>query len=264
MSNFTRVGVVTGANKGIGYAIVRQLALQYPSSPLNNGPLLICEDGGLATIKFRPFDVTNKSTITDLSTHLKKNHPEGIDFFINNAGIALDGFNPDIVKRTFETNYYATLAATSTFLADLTSSGRLVNLASSAGTLGRYSPAVRKRFLDAATSGKLEDVDAIMSDFAAAVEMGKEKEEGFPSAAYAVSKAGLIAGGKVLGREHAGKEAGKELYSVDPGYVNTDMSKGNGTRTPDQGADTSVKLALKVIGGGGQGEFWRDGREVEW
>jgi carbonyl reductase 1 len=60
MSTYSRIGVVTGANKvlsstsvsmvrlvadvllkGIGLAIVRQLALQYPTSPLNNGPFLI-------------------------------------------------------------------------------------------------------------------------------------------------------------------------------------------------------------------------------
>jgi hypothetical protein len=42
MSTYTRVGVVTGANKVyIGLAIVRQLALQYPKSSLNNGPFLI-------------------------------------------------------------------------------------------------------------------------------------------------------------------------------------------------------------------------------
>lgn len=73
----------------------------------------------------------------------------------------------------------------------------------------------------------------------------------------------MIAGTKVLGAEQGGKDD-KQLYSVDPGYVNTDMSKGNGTRTPDEGADTSVKLALKIVGGNGWGEFWRDGREVEW
>lgn len=105
-----------------------------------------------------------------------------------------------------------------------------------------------------------------MASFATAVEQGSEKEEGFPSAAYAVSKAGLIAGGKVIGSEQTrnGKDDKRQLYSVDPGYVNTDMSKGNGTLTPDQGADTSVKLALGVVGGRGDGEFWREGRVVEW
>lgn len=41
MSQYTRIAAVTGSNKGIGLACVRQLALQYPKSSLNNGPLLV-------------------------------------------------------------------------------------------------------------------------------------------------------------------------------------------------------------------------------
>lgn len=86
--SFSRAAVVTGANKGIGLAIVRQLALAYPSSSLNAGPLLIylaARDksrgeaavkevhsdsqlakaqaldhyGGLATMQFYELDVAN-------------------------------------------------------------------------------------------------------------------------------------------------------------------------------------------------------------
>jgi carbonyl reductase 1 len=140
MSSYSRVGVVTGANKastpkqrhiqlrphvltlpqGIGLAIVRQLALQYPKSPLNNGPLLIYltardknrgeaalkelhqdtqlkqakalkADGGLSEIKFHTFDVTDKESVKTLAQYLGKEHGE-IDFVVNNAGIAMDGF----------------------------------------------------------------------------------------------------------------------------------------------------------------------------
>ena len=41
MTAYARVGAVTGSNKGVGLAIVRQLALQYHKSPSNTGPLLI-------------------------------------------------------------------------------------------------------------------------------------------------------------------------------------------------------------------------------
>jgi carbonyl reductase 1 len=100
---------------------VRQLALQYPKSPLNNGPFLIYltardkgrgeaavkelqqdaqlkqakalkADGGLSEIKFHAFDVTDKDSVKTLADHLKAAHSDGIDFVINNAGIALNGF----------------------------------------------------------------------------------------------------------------------------------------------------------------------------
>ena len=118
---FERVAAVTGANKGIGLAIVRNLALQYPSSAFNNGPLLIyltardrgrgeeavkslqndsqlkkakalATDGGLATIKYHGLDISNEKSIRDFAGFLKKEHPEGIDMVVNNAGIAMDGF----------------------------------------------------------------------------------------------------------------------------------------------------------------------------
>jgi carbonyl reductase 1 len=100
---------------------VRQLALQYPTSPLNNGTLLIyltardqgrgeaavkdleqdaqlkkakvlTADGGIAEIKFHALDITESSSIKKLAEHLKQAHGDGIDFVINNAGIAMEGF----------------------------------------------------------------------------------------------------------------------------------------------------------------------------
>ena len=49
-------------------------------------------DGGLAEIKYHHLDITDESSIKDLAKHLKETHTEGIDFVINNAGIALNGF----------------------------------------------------------------------------------------------------------------------------------------------------------------------------
>ena len=166
----------------------------------------------------------------------------------------------NIVKTTLGCNYYSTLEACHAFLPLIKSEGRMVNLGSMAGHLNKYSDDVRKRFLASKTEA---DVTAIMKDFASAVEAGKEKEAGFPSAAYAVSKAGLIGGTKALAR--AEKEKGNlVLINVCcPGYVNTDMSKGNGTKTPDEGAQTPVLLAIKDIQGK-TGTFWQNEKEIEW
>lgn len=121
MSKYTRTALVTGANKGIGYAIVRNLALEYPSSAFNNGPLLIyltardqkrgedavaalqqddqlkkakalASHGGLSTIQYHALDISKPQSIKDAAEFVKKEHPDGIDFVINNAGIALEGF----------------------------------------------------------------------------------------------------------------------------------------------------------------------------
>jgi carbonyl reductase 1 len=102
-----------------------------------------------------------------------------------------------------------------------------------------------------------------MQDFQAAVDAGKEKEAGYPSAAYAVSKAGLIGGTRALALEVGEKEGNVLINSCCPGYVNTDMTKGNGTKTPDDGARTPVWLAIHDFGGK-SGSFYRDEQEIEW
>lgn len=160
------------------------------------------------------------------------------------------------MEKTLECNYYATVRACRTFIALLKPAGRVVNVASTAGSLDKYAPAVRGRFLAAQSAS---DVDALMREFHAAVSAGREKDEGFPSAAYAVSKAGLIGGTRALAREFAGVE----VVSCCPGYVNTDMSKGNGTSSPDEGARTPVWLAMREFGGK-NGGFFKGEREVEW
>jgi carbonyl reductase 1 len=165
-----------------------------------------------------------------------------------------------VVKETLQTNYYGTLEACQDLLPRIRNGGRLVNVASTAGVLSKYSPAVKQQFLDAKT---VPEVTKIMEDFKAAVREGREKEAGFPSAAYAVSKAGTIGMTKVLAREEAEKGSKTLINVCCPGYVKTDMTKGGGMKTPDQGAQTPVMLALLDIEGK-SGEFWRDERIIEW
>lgn len=87
---------------------MRQLALQYPKSPLNDGLLLIyltarntgrgeeavkilqndpelkakvlVSDGGLTDIKFHEFDISKTKSIQEFSSFLRNQHPDGIDF----------------------------------------------------------------------------------------------------------------------------------------------------------------------------------------
>lgn len=271
---------------------VRQLALQYPSSPFKSGPFLIyltarspergaeavktlnndaqlkeakvlTQDGGDTTIKYHALDISDPKSIHAFTDFLKKEHPDGIDFAINNAGIALDGFNSTVVKNTLATNYYGTLEASNSFLPLIRNGGRLVNVSSTGGKLNKYSDEIRNAFLSASKTS-IPAVTALMQQFQTAVDEGREKEAGFPSnAAYSVSKAGETAYTKVLALEEARRDRGVLVNACCPGYVNTDMTKGNGRKTPEQGAQTPVMLALHDIGGK-TGEFWMGEQVVEW
>ncbi|KAF2808677.1 carbonyl reductase [Mytilinidion resinicola] len=287
--SYTRVGVVTGANKGIGFAIVRNLALQYPNSPLNNGPLLIyltardssrgqealrrlqddsqlkqakalTRDGGLAEIKYHALDIAHSTSIASFAEYLKNTHGDGVDFVINNAAIAMQGFDANVVKTTLGCNYYGTLEASSTFLPRLKESGRLVNLASMSGRLSQYSDGIRDEFLASKT---VSDVTKLMEAFASAVEAGNEKKQGWPSAAYAVSKSGVISMTRAVAAAEKAKGSKVLINSCCPGWVQTDMTKGRGAKTPDEGAQTAVMLALEDIMQR-TGLFWQNERPIHW
>ncbi|OHE98385.1 carbonyl reductase [Colletotrichum orchidophilum] len=286
---YSRVGVVTGANKGIGYAIVRQLALQYPNSHINNGSLLIyltardrsrgeqalsniqddadlkkaqalSAHGGAADIKYHQLDISDSSSISNFASFLKQEHPYGVDFIINNAGIAMQGFDANVVKNTLACNYYGTLEATRAWIPILKPDGRIVNVASVSGSLSSYSPEIKQRFRNAES---VSDVTKLMKDFAAAVEEGTHEKQGWPSAAYAVSKAGEIGMTGAIAKEL--QREGRQLLvnSCHPGYVVTDMTRGRGRKTPDEGAQTPVYLAIADIGRQ-SGGYWSDEQPARW
>lgn len=285
----TRVAAVTGGNKGIGLACVRQLALQYPTSAFNNGSLLIylaarnkergekavadiLEDsqlvkakalqnyGGLSIVKYLPLDIDDNSSIESFAKHLKQEHPDGIDILINNAGVALDGFNLDVVKQTIHSNYYGTKQVTEQILPQMKSGGRLVNVASLSGVINSsYDQSIRKRFLEA---GHVDEITRLMEEFTDAVSKNNYKGT-WPEGAYRVSKAGEIGMTKCIAEEHQKNGGTVLINSCHPGYVNTDMTKGKGTISTDEGAQTPVLLALGDIGGV-TGCYWSDQKLSSW
>lgn len=289
MTSYTRIAAVTGGNKGIGLACVRQLALQYPQSTYNNGPFLIYltarneergkaalqsihndpqlkkakalrADGGLADVEYLPLDIDSTESIDTFAATIKKKHPEGIDMIINNAGVALNGFDANVVKQTLHCNYYGTLNITQQILPRIRDGGRLVNVASEVGSLGSgYASEIVSRFRKAE---KTEQVTQLMEEFQTAVS-NQSWQSQWPSAAYKVSKSGVIGMTGTIASEAAKTGTKTLINSCCPGYVKTDMTKGGGMKTPDEGAQTPVLLALGDIGGS-NGKFWVREKITEW
>jgi carbonyl reductase 1 len=83
---------LTARDQGRGEAAVKNLE---QDAQLKQAKALKA-DGGLAEIKFHLLDITSSDSIKTLTNDLKQAHSEGIDFVINNAGIAMDGFSTQI------------------------------------------------------------------------------------------------------------------------------------------------------------------------
>ena len=138
----TRVAVVTGANKGIGYQIVKLLC---QSKTLDTVYLTARDEGrgsaatdalkreGITPVKFHRLDLESRESIDQLSSHLKETYG-GLDVLINNAGFA---YKPDTTapfeeqaRVTNRTNFFSTLAICDALVPLMRDGGRVVHVSS--------------------------------------------------------------------------------------------------------------------------------------
>jgi carbonyl reductase 1 len=183
-----------------------------------------------------------------------------LSYHANQLVLIISHLDSNTVHETLKSNYYGTLEATQTFLPLIRDGGRLVNVSSLMCALSKYSKAIQNSFLSAKTPA---GITALMEEFEHAVKAGKERENGWPQNAYAVSKAGVTGLTLAIADEEKRKGSKTLINACCPGYVNTDMTKGNGYLTPDQGAKMPVLLALGDIGEQ-TGLFWMQGKPAEW
>ena len=134
------IAVVTGANKGIGREIARQLAgagmtVYAGSRDAARGERAVAEMGG--GTRLLVLDVTDEASIAAAARQVGD-----LDILVNNAGISSEDRtpgdeNPDTFRRVFETNVFGVVAVTNAFLPALRRSAhpRIVNISSGTGSL---------------------------------------------------------------------------------------------------------------------------------
>ncbi len=230
-----RIAVVTGANRGIGFEVCRQLARQGVNVILTAREEVkgkeACQrlqEEGLA-VQFHSLDVTSHGSIERFARYVENEHGRS-DILVNNAGVFIDrdkrGIDVDfeVVRKTMETNAFGPLLLSQALIPIMLRHkyGRIVNVSSGLGALS---------------------------------DMGG----GYPS--YRLSKAFLNALTRILADELKGTNI--LVNSVCPGWVRTDMGGPGADRSVEDGADTAVWLAM-LADRGPSGRFFRDRKEIEW
>lgn len=219
------VALVSGASRGIGAEIVRQLAAGHGFLVFAGArhPEEVAEQGGVELIRL---DVTDQSTI-DAARERIEADPGRLDVLFNNAGITGPWADRaaeedlDQAHAVLETNLFGAWRLTQAMVPLLRRSddARIVNVSSGAG--------------------QLNDMNG-----------------GYPS--YRISKSGLNALTRILANE----ESGIRANSVCPGWVRTDMGGRGAPRSIEEGADTAVWLATDPdVGSGG---FFRNRQPIPW
>jgi NAD(P)-dependent dehydrogenase (short-subunit alcohol dehydrogenase family) len=230
-----RVALVTGANRGIGLGVVRQLArlgfdvtLGARDAQKGERASAALRQEGLSVVSVE-LDVTDQASV-DAARDFVAGRFGKLDVLVNNAGALYDDWqraeNADLetAREAFETNTLGAWRVCIAFIPLLKKSGhaRIVNVSSESGSL------------------------ALM---------------GGGTPAYSVSKAAL----NVLTRKLADELRASRILvnSVCPGWVATEMGGPNAPRNVEEGA-ASVVWAATLPDGGPTGGFFRDGEPLEW
>ena len=238
-----KVALVTGANKGIGFEIARQLA-QLDITVLmgargQDRGISACEhlrSSGL-DVHFIPVDVTRVISLEAAIGKIRDDFRR-LDILVNNAGIQIDtqsgilDLDPVIFQNTLETNVFGPLLLAQAAIPIMKANGygRIVNMAS--------------------TLGSLTEIASPDSPHHAVL-----------SPAYRLSKTLLNGITVLLAKELRGSNI--LVNSVCPGWVRTDMGGDEAPLTPEQGADTPVWLAT-LTDDGPTGGFFRERQPIPW
>lgn len=242
-----KVALVTGANKGLGREVVRQLSrlgdmtVLLGSRDAGRGVVAAGElrAEGIA-VDAVPIDVTDDRSVAQACTLIERAYGH-LDILVNNAGIlrrmpALDT-TVDNLRETYETNLFGTARVIRAMLPLLERSAhpRIVNVASTSASLALTR--------DPATL--FGQSDTIV--------------------AYASSKTALLMMTQHYANAFARSEGHRHfrINCVTPGHIATDLNGHAGTRTAEQGARVVVAYALAGEDGPSGGFFNEDG-PVPW
>jgi carbonyl reductase 1 len=257
--NAERTALVTGGNRGLGLETCRQL------HRAGYRVILTARDRGEGEAsaraigaEFRPLDVTDAGSIATLASGLTADGVR-IDVLVNNAAVALDGFDGAVARKTIDANVHGPMRVTEALLPLIPDGGTVVMVSSGVGELSALPPRLRVEFVspNLTRAGLVTLVEA----FVAAVERGSYREAGWPGSAYRVSKVALNALTRILAGELAPRRI--KVNSVCPGWVRTRMGGASATRDVTAGAKSIVHAAT-LPADGPTGTFFRDGRKIAW
>lgn len=217
--------LVTGANKGIGLEVAKQLAQQgffvyLGSRDLENGEAAVQQlrTAGLTTVEAVQLDVTDPKSIRAARAAIGEKTPV-LDVLVNNAGIsggmsqAARTATLEQLRTVFETNLFGVIGVTQAFLDLLEQSPepRIVNVSTAMASLTSYA-----------------DLDNRNFDYR------------FP--VYQSSKTALNM--YTINLAHELRETAFKVNAVCPGYTKTDFTGHQGTSTAEDAGQRLVKYAL--------------------
>jgi NAD(P)-dependent dehydrogenase (short-subunit alcohol dehydrogenase family) len=243
MPSSNKIVLITGANKGIGFEVARQLGKQKCTVLVGARDAKLGEEAAAKLSKeeidarFVELDVTHRQTIEAARVQIEKEFGR-LDILINNAGINAPGDGPpskvdlDAANRVIQTNFIGALAVAQIMLPLVRKSagGNIINVTSELGSITGHSD----------PNWKFAPVKFI---------------------AYSASKAAMNMMTVQLAYEL--RDTKIKVNSVNPGYTATDLNNNQGPQTIEQGAAEIIRVAL-IGPEGPSGQFLETGGTLPW
>lgn len=262
-----KVAVVTGANRGIGYEVAKQLLQTYKGDVIVTGRDTVkgkraCQQLSAEGLKpiWHELDVTQSASIRMFLDFIKENYG-GVDIVINNAGTIFPKDSPLSIYRqaelTVQTNFKGTMSLMRYLLPLLRPHARVVVVTSDLGKLSSVGPQLRKQLdLDKVTMFELE---SLADKYLATVKAKVWSDHGWPDRileAVSVLQNALV---HVIARDLKGDQRRNIVINAGcPGWTATqDMLThldedgclgGIPARSPRKAADDITYLALLPTG----------------
>jgi len=250
-----KVIIVTGANKGIGFALVDQL-LTHPLNPkviLTARNQIYGENAKKKLIEkhpsqkeklyFHQLDITDRKSIENFSKWLEENFGT-FDILVNNAGVAYQSDlaykapTEEIVRVTMGTNFYGTVEVTEYLLPLLAKDGKIIMVSSDNGELHHQGREVQK-FLSNPNLTR-EQLFAKAKELEELGIQNKHRNHGYCPAFYNNSKAFLNAYVRWILVKMLKDD--QTCFTLNPGWCVTDLSGHQGYKTADEGTVSTLYL----------------------
>jgi carbonyl reductase 1 len=250
-----RTALVTGANQGLGLALVEALAARMNAKdrilltgrdPERVRAAAAAAPSAGAQIDGRVLDVRDAGAIDALAAELGE-----VDIVFSNATARMspEADPADEVDAVAETSNLATSRILRAFAPRLRPGGRLIVVASALGTLDKLDSRVRPRFAAAAAS--LDAVDRLVAEWRDAVHAGRAERDGFGTWLNIPSKVAQVAAVRAVARERRAADLaqGRLIAALCPGLIDTDASRPwfddmSQAQTPAEAAAWPVELVL--------------------
>jgi NAD(P)-dependent dehydrogenase (short-subunit alcohol dehydrogenase family) len=268
------VAVVTGANQGLGFALVAGLAARLGPDDLvyltGRDPQRVADATAAVSrearsrVEGRVLDVGDATAVAEFAGELGE-----VDIVLSNACAALtpektQASQADLFISVANGGAHAVLRS---FGPRIRPGGRLIVVASSLGTLGHLD----RRLWPLLENVSLDEVERAVASWRAAIHDGTLAEHGWPEWINVPSKVAQVAAVRAVAatRRDADLASGTLVASVCPGLVDTALSRPwftdfSQARTPAQAAEPILELVFAPLDPAKYGELVRFGAVLPW